>query len=133
MMNYYAPTAAAAAFLGLVCIEGFAVFFWQFIHEGAWRAPPQEYGRERAATRHAMFLWLGMALLFEAAHNGMRTGYFLLAMEAWPHALSFWLTFLEAGAVLGLIRTFTRRACGEWGWTIAAILPLAAALGVLFR
>lgn len=133
MMNYYAPTAAAAAFLGVACLEGFAVFFWRFIREGTWRAPPIEHGEDRAATRRALFLWLGAALFFEASHNAMRTGYFLMQMETWPHGLSFWLTLFEAGAVLGLIRTFTRRACGEWGWTIAAILPLAAALGVLFR
>lgn len=133
MMTYYAPTAAAAAFLGVVCLEGFAVFFWRFLREGKWNAPAPEYGRAREATRRALFLWLGLALFFECGHNAVRTGYFLLGMETWPHGLSFWFTFLEAGAVLGLIRTFTRRACGEWGWTVAAILPLAAALGVLFR
>lgn len=132
-MTYFAPTAAAAAFLGIVCMEGFAVFFWRFVREGTWHAPMYEDGPARSATRRALFLWLGAALFFEASHNAMRTGYFLMQMETWPHALSFWLTLFEASAVLGLIRTFTRRTCGEWGWIAVAILPLAAAIGVLFR
>lgn len=30
-------------------------------------------------------------------------------------------------------RTFTRQACGERGWTVACLLPLAAAMGVLLQ
>lgn len=133
MMGYHASVAAAAAFLGVVCAEGFAVFIWRFMREGTWREPPLEFGIARAATRRALFFWLALALLLEASHDALRALFFVLDMQSWPHVVSFWITLAEAGAVLGLIRTFTRRACGEWGWTVAAILPLIVATGVLFR
>ena len=85
------------------------------------------------SSRRDLFSWLAIALLMEASHDLMRSAYYAWPLETWPHAASFWLTLGEALAVLGLIRTFTRRVCGEWGWTLAAILPLAVALGVLVR
>lgn len=134
MMSHHAPTAAVAAFLAIACLEGFAVFLWRWMGDAnliAHRPPPQ--GAERLIQRRALFFWLGMAVLFEGAHDLMRASYHVLRLDVWPQWLSFWLTAFESAAVLGLIRTFTVRACGEWGWTIAATLPLAAAMGVLFR
>ncbi len=132
-MYYSLSSAMASTFLAVICIQGASVALWrrfsyrEKIHDKFLST------EARLKIRDDAMFWIAGALAMEAGHDLIRAGYYVLRLNYWPGAWSFWFTFLEGLFILGLIRTFTRPKCGEWGWTIACILPTLATSYVLLR
>ena len=132
-MNYSLGTGAVALFLAIVCAEGVLIAAWRYIQSFGKAPKPMAVSNAKPdlmSFRRQLVLGFALILLTEGGHNVLRA-YGHMSAGPWPQGWAFWLTFIECGSILFLIRTFTKAACGEWGWVWASVLPAAAAVGMI--
>lgn len=133
-MNYEHWNAVAAAFFGTLWWEAAAVGFFRWIQSMRSDGKPFSVNNTEQSRRYVRRdLMLGMWTLglAEGAFEFNRVWYHIFQMTVWPYHTAFALTTICVMSVLFFIRTATRRPCGEYGWTVACILPTILALLVM--
>ena len=129
-------TGALAAFLAVACLECFAVTVWRWCQTWGVDAPTMARNASltaRMELRREILFWAGILVASEGGHDMIRAGVVYFDLAVWPQYPSLVATLFECLAVMGLIRAFTKTACGEKGWLAAAVLPTVAMLMMVLR